>query len=295
MQRKEQIGFRAGHREALVVIAEEEVREQVRFGHIMRSISITLLAILIAGSSDAGTRFKFFVVTTANGASGKASGTVFIDGTSYRVDYDEGTWNTMSSVFSVDAGETETALNVELRTFFHPGITLSARESNRLLSMPMIPADSAGAPIVRKVSLREEPSDRIIEGHNVRKYSFELEYEMRMKIGSETIRGIFTSTATIWTADWLEPPASLPFDPRRVRTRSENVDAALEEALSAIEGFPLARELSVSRRIVGGIPFTEVVEVRFEDFEIVEPAPGAFEVPAGYRYQEPVYSFSGGS
>lgn len=153
----------------------------------------------------------------------------------------------------------------------------------------MPPLQSVGVPAVslKQVRLREEPTTHLIEGRKTRKYVLNLSYEVKMNVGSEKVRGVFNATAELWTTDEIEASV-LPLDPRRIRTGFGVIDASVREALSVVKGFPLERRLSVTRRLAGGAPFTDLVTTSFREFESLATPPQNLDVPPGYRYQEPI-------
>lgn len=226
------------------------------------------------------------VESTGDPLNRKRAGTISVDRSSYRVDYEHGGFDT-SALFSADGGKTETALNSTLLTYFAPGRLLADALDSRLFSMP--PLELVGPPTVtlKEVKLREEPSQHDIDGRKTRKYVLNFSYDITARVGTEKLRAVVRAIAELWTTEELEA-SYLPLDPRRVRTGFDAVDHSLRQAMTGVKGFPLERRLSVTRRISGGAPFTDLVTTTFSSFEPFAASPQLFEVPSGYRHQNPI-------
>lgn len=182
---------------------EHSVTVRVAIG--MRRGLQFLLMVLFASTGTAGCRFSFVVESTGDPLVRKRAGTILVVGPSYRVDWTEGAFDS-SAVFSVDGGESETALNSERSTYFRPKFLLAELPDSRLLAMPPLQSGKVPTVSVREVRLREEPETHLIEGRKTRKYVLNLSYEVKVNVGSERVRGIFTATAELWTTDEIEVP-----------------------------------------------------------------------------------------
>lgn len=239
-----------------------------------------ILLLCLVLRADAATRFT--VVHELSGvplAPPRTTGTVVIDGDSYRIDY------LRSTTISTDAGKTRTALDAELRTYY----TLKERESVGILQM--LPIGKL-AVALKSVTVTEEPTGEVIAGLRTRKYVLRLEYLTRTDVGSEVFPTTFTATGEIWTTDAIDIAVD-PFGLRGLRTGYDVVDAKLREALSVVKGFPLMRRLAVSRKIANGRAQTELHTVTLSGFESIAVPPRTFSVPPGYKYQEPVIGIPG--
>jgi hypothetical protein len=111
-------------------------------------------------------------------------------------------------------------------------------------------------------------------------------------VEGEKLRVLFRSTVLLWTTEAIELSV-VPMDLREIRTGHDAVDPAVKEALSGVKGFPLKRQMSVTRRYEGGQVMVDAMTTTFDDFKTVALPPEALAVPSGYRYEEPVMLFPG--
>jgi hypothetical protein len=66
------------------------------------------------------------------------------------------------------------------------------------------------------------------------------------------------------------------------------VDKVIAERLASLKGIPVMRLLRVTRRIEGGEAVSATSALMLSDVRETAVAPDRFEIPAGYRFQEPV-------
>ena len=255
----------------------------------MRILSLLVL-LLAAPAAEAGLKFDFSIVSMDDSLNPGRSGTVLVDGLSYLIHFDEG-GVVFSALVSEDGGESEIAINHDLRTYYEPAELHGLERESRLFMMPALNVES---PKIKLLELHEEEGSSPIENLPARKWVIQLLYEMQYSVGKESIRGVCDTTAIIWTTDALEAPF-VPLDPRCILTGWSSIDHRLEQELSVIEGFPLKRDMTVTRRIVGGAPFTDMITTTFTNFEPAEPATESFAIPEGYTYQEPTYGMGSSS
>ncbi|HEX2061919.1 MAG TPA: hypothetical protein VHK90_14355 [Thermoanaerobaculia bacterium] len=242
-----------------------------------------LLLLLVAPSLEAATRFAFASEVTGNAIARPETGTVVIDGDSYRIDHVPPKPE-LSSLISTDGGKTVTALNAGLRTYYHLNET---KQAIGLLAMIPLLQGRPQSVTLDEVSVTEEPAAETIAGFKTRKYVLRLKYRTKTDVGSEVFPTSFTATGEIWTTDAIDSTLD-PFQLRRMRTGYDDVDTKLREVLAAVKGFPLMRRLAVSRKIANGRAQTELYTTTFSDFASAEVPAQTFSVPAGYEYQEPV-------
>jgi hypothetical protein len=254
----------------------------------MRRGSLFLVLLLSANTIGAATQFKFVSESTGDPLHPRSAGTIRVDGMSYRVDGDEADLIASAS-FSTDGGKTVTLLNQQLSTYYQwskvPSSGAPTSGLYDVLFLEMTPVVS-----LKDVLLQEEPTDELIAGYPTRKYVLKFAHDVRMTLQGEKLRVIFQSTAEIWTTEKIELSV-VPIDLRKILTGQSAVDQAVREALSGVKGFPLKRRLAVTRRYEGGAVMVDLLTTTFDEFKTVDLPREALTVPAGYRYQEPVFGF----
>jgi hypothetical protein len=255
---------------------------------------LLVLALLWANTISAATQFKYVVESTGDPLIPRHTGTIRIEGGSYRVDYEGADKLGATASFSTDGGKTVTALNETLSTYYHPKAFPSEAKitSSGHYSAPFIEKNTKPVVSVKNVILEEESSDERIAGHATKKYVLRFTHDLRVKMGGEKVRVIFGSTVLLWTTEEIDLP-DVPMNLREIRTGFDTVDQAVNAALSGVKGFPLKRRLAVTRQYEGGRVMVDVVTTTFDDFKTVDLPPAALAVPAGYRFQEPVIGFPG--
>jgi hypothetical protein len=71
-------------------------------------------------------------------------------------------------------------------------------------------------------------------------------------------------------------------------TGLEKVDDPIVERLATVHGYAIRKVVAVTRQIEGGPPNSETVTEILEGFRDAVAATGAFDLPAGFKYQEPM-------
>jgi hypothetical protein len=255
----------------------------------MRS-GVLFLAFLLASTISAATQFKFVTESTGDRLNPRSAGTVRVEGLSYRTDGDpEGLLSSAS--FSTDGGKTVTVLNQKLSTYFRSKPDPKSPSSG-LYDVPFVGMDKKSKVSVKDVVLTEEPTDERIAGYETKKYVLTFAHDVQYTVEGEKLRVLFRSTVLLWTTEAIELSV-VPMDLREIRTGHDAVDPAVKEALSGVKGFPLKRQMSVTRRYEGGQVMVDAMTTTFDDFKTVALPPEALAVPSGYRYEEPVMLFPG--
>jgi hypothetical protein len=247
--------------------------------------SLLVLALLLAHTLSAATQFRFVVESSGDRMMRTRAGTVRVEGGAYRIDHDDDPNPLATASFSTDGGKTVTMLNEKLWTHYRPKIHPSEQESSALYSVPFM----AKKPVikVKDVVLEEQPSDERIAGHPTKKYVLRFTHDVRSRLDGYPVRVIFKTKAVLWTTEELDLPVS-PMNLRQLRTGLSTVDQAVNAALSGVKGFPLKRQLEVSRNFEGGMVMTNVLTTTFDDFKTAALPSTALVVPDGFRYEEPV-------
>ena len=251
---------------------------------------VIFLVLLLAHTAGAATQFRY-VTERQDPDKPRSSGTIRIDGASYRIDSDQ-PGLVSSSTFSTDGGKTKTHLNSTLSTYFVPKKNDgSIASSSGLYGVPF-GVDKPPVASVKDVVLKEESTDEVIAGFETSKYVLRFMLVLKAETFGEKLRVIIHTTVELWTTRKLEL-AFNPIDLREILTGESNVDPVVREALSGVKGCPLQRRLTVTRQIEDGMVLTEVSTTTFDDFKTADLPPEALKVPKGYRYQEPVIGLPG--
>ncbi len=247
-----------------------------------------ILVLLLAHAVGAATQFRYVVESTGDALNPKTSGTIRVDGMSYRIEHDDSLMFT--AAFSTDGGKTVTALNTKLSTYYRPKAPPPGAKamSSGHYSVPFMDMDKKPPKVsVKDVVVTEEPTDERIAGYETKKYVLTFAHDARFTLSGEKLRVLFTTTVLLWTTEAIDLPF-VPMDPREIRTGHDVVDQAVKAAMSGVKGFPLKRRMSVTRRFEGSKVMVDAVTTTFDDFKTVDLPPEALTVPAGYRYEEPV-------
>jgi hypothetical protein len=255
---------------------------------------LLFLALLLAGTVDAATQFRYVMESTGDPLVPRRAGIIRIEGTSYRIDHERADNVVSTASFSTDGGKTVTALNEKLSTYYRP----KAADPSKLMSsghysVPFLATGIKPVVSVKNVMMEEEPTDERIAGYPTRKYVLRFTHDVKMTLSGEKLRVIFGSTVVLWTTEEIDLQVR-PMKLHEIGTGFSTVNEAVSAALSGVKGFPLKRSLAVTRQYEGGAVMVDVQTTTFDDFKTVDLPPAAFVVPPGYRYQEPVYGFPGG-
>jgi hypothetical protein len=115
-------------------------------------------------------------------------------------------------------------------------------------------------------------------------------YELVMTMSDEKIRCRVWGEIRVWTREGDE---KLPWSPISIATGLDDVDAEFRAQLAQIHGQVWKSETEVSRRIENGETMHQVITRTVGDISPATAKPEAFQVPAGYREQQPVIGAPG--
>lgn len=227
-----------------------------------------VIAVVLAMPLAAATRYTVTV--------GPDTATVLADAARRRVDVvRESTPFEFDVLLSDDGGETFTALNTPLKTWFR--LNMAAIERR-----PHIFGHRSGLGFSVydiRVTASEEPTER----KSVIKTTF------TVRDPQATVK--FASTIEIWTTDAVDE--SLAVRPIDLTTSYPEVDAQLVTALAKIRGFPRKTVLTATRAYVGGPPQTLTFSATVSNIENVTAPPHAFERPPDFVHQPPIIGAPG--
>jgi hypothetical protein len=232
--------------------------------------SVLILALSI--HADAAVVYRFSSVAEQSYAK-ESSGRVVVDGKRWRIDFDAvpNAVTYMTAVIGNPDG-TAIALNDENHTWYR----LASRE--RLASDRTLFTYSRVVGVSRlKASSSTRAADVVIA----------FSYRLDIDAGGERVPADVWGEIRVRTMD-RPSPVNLPWKPDHVETGLEAVDALLKDALLKIEGTVSECEIEVSRRFEGGAVLKQTTHRKVTGFKTAEVSPHQFEVPSGYRYQEPL-------
>lgn len=241
---------------------------------------VVLFAACVSVCAQAGVRFDF--VADASGYS--YAGRMSIEGTKMRVDITSGAhpmFNKNLSFISRNAGTEVLVLDHARRSYFQ-------RQVGHI-GGPIATARGLGRTRTSRHRVTKTKEALANGGPATERHTIRADYSLLMEVAGEQL------DATVWME------AQFDIDPQikqrahpwglqyAAKTGFDKVDDAI--AARVPDRLPLRQFVSVSRQIAGGPVITEtltltatnVVEEEIDDLE--------FYPPAGYPYEEPVFSF----
>jgi hypothetical protein len=164
-----------------------------------------------------------------------------------------------------------------------------AQPELRLLGEPTGFAGSVSTANVR-VELRTDPAPVEVSGFACTRATLNVSYDLRAVVGTQRVPATVKAVAEFYVTDTL-PVKRLPFGHGAIAlsTALEEPDRAISARLATLEGIALKKVVAVTRQVDGGPAVTEAVTETLQRFRDPVIPDGAFDVPAGYRYQEPLF------
>jgi hypothetical protein len=225
--------------------------------------------------------------------SASTAGTVWVSGNDARQEV-ESKQGRISISIAKERGKQILVLNTTEHTYHHAvafrfgsGLSVSSldllnvRQPFVLAGVKNLKVDLV--PVVQEGHTQRNPD-------NCQRVSLKLSYDLRLRltIAPELFAGRVEGEGEYCLADSL-PIASLPFGHGlELSSGIPEVDSVLTERLATLKGLPVTRTLTVTRKIEGGETVSQTSTLALSDFRDVEIPKDRFEVPADYRYQEPV-------
>jgi hypothetical protein len=244
----------------------------------VRLHALVLAASVMAGGIlEAAQNFEF-----ANRVAGayprSEAGRVTIDGDKWRIDYAPAETGVIvfNSLLGVD-GKT-IALNHSERTWFWLKTRTLLQIEASLFAYGMAANETT--------RVRVERARAVDEADGRTKWSVPFAYVLHTRISGEKIQGRVWGEVRVWTA--AGPTVALPWQPLDLSTGLPDVDVAFERAFAPFAGLSVTTcEVDVSRQLERGAIMQ--LQIRRSRGEIARGAltPGVFDVPRGYRYEEP--------
>ena len=239
------------------------------------------------------------------GAPVNSSAKILVDGKKYRVELeaDPAAAQTHQVVISQDGGEHATALNLENHTYF-PIKTDASKPTSLLFGLLPLPFAKKSVSHITFDTV-DATAPETAAGTSVRRHEIRLSYDIAIVMGTppgvpasprsrpETIRGKVKVDAIYWMSEGKTPDAPRLFRPE-MRTGFPEIDTRLAAALTALPGMAIKQQVTISTEgDQGTMPRTSVHTEVLEHLGTQEMKASLFEVPGGFRMQEPEMSMPG--
>ncbi|HVS00890.1 MAG TPA: hypothetical protein VMW27_29995 [Thermoanaerobaculia bacterium] len=215
---------------------------------------------------------------------------MLVDGESYRmeVDPDLDPAYPFDVLIARDASGQETGLYIEPRTYYQLKESLPGFVSSLFTLLP------GGDESVKNVKLEtfDKPEPEEISGMTARRREIHLSYDITVRIYKEKVPGKVRMEATYWMVEDkdLRLPRMLRPD---IHTSIPEIDAKLDEALSKLRGFAVRQAVKVTAESNQGPRRMQLYNVNIYDLKKTDAPSSLFEVPKGFRYEEPVFEGPG--
>lgn len=255
-------------------------------------ICLALACLLLSAPAWAGEVYSFTLELHQGLRDSVRTGHVWVDGDRYRLELDAETEPRPFDVLiskGVDTGET--GLDLAARTHY----TLKKPDLSEPTTRALWFFTRKEKATVSKVEVktREASEPESLAGLSARRYETSVSYDLKVRYYEETLRGHVTIEEISWMAEDRTLPLPSPLQ-NDVRTALPEVDAALSRARSRLRGFPVKRQVTIDIDMgKGSERQTYVYALTVHDLKPAETADPLFQVPSGFRYEEPVIAGPG--
>ena len=251
---------------------------------------LALACLLLSARAWAGESYSFTLEQHEGIRNSTQTGHVLVDGDHggrYRLELDpKRSPRYFDVLISQGAGAAETGLNLAGRTHYTLKQPDPSVPMNRVL---WFFARTEGKSVSKvRTDNRDASGTESLAGLSVRRYETSVSYDLRVRYPAETLKGHVTIQEVAWMAEdrTLPLPSLLKVD---VHTALPEVDAALGKARSRLRGFPVKTRVTIDIDMGGGSERqTYVYSVTVQDLKPAETPDSLFQVPDGFRYEEPV-------
>jgi hypothetical protein len=258
----------------------------------MRIPAALALVLIFGAPAFAAETYTFVLQSQGEALETFRKGRVLVDGNRYRVELDEpgDPEFPYDVLLSTDGGRSETGLFIERRTYYR---LEEPRLGFRSPLFALVPTSDEPKLKNVQIAVVEAPETEVVSGLQTRRYEVRLSYDISTKLYSETVRGKVTLEAVYWLAEG--PERTLPTLLRPVVTTGiAELDDRLREPLSKLRGFPVRQRVTVTAEGKEVPRRTSTLEVSLSVPANADAPAGAFEVPKGFRFEEPEFSRPGG-
>lgn len=256
----------------------------------MRLAALGIL--LFAAPAWAGEVYSFTIERRGGLDESTRTGRVLVDGTRYRLELEpEADPRPFDVLISKGADGEELGLDLAGRTYYQLQEPRRDFPSAHLLRLwAMGPAKVKVSNV--RLDVPETAAQETLSGLDTLKREMRLTYDLAVKFPGETVKG----NVEIEVIRWLAKDKTLRL-PSLLRpelyTALPEVDAKLTEALAKLGGFPVKQQMTITAAIAKGTSQTQVTTTVVSGLAAADTTPGLFEVPAGFRYEEPVMTHPG--
>jgi hypothetical protein len=237
-----------------------------------------------AAWAQTGTTYRFQADTL--------KGTVWVLGDDARRELESGEGGTAAGRIEIwrDGGKEVFVLNPAERTYYEERAFLAkGRLTDVSLAALTVRAPMRADAVENVAVALTSPRTEIVDGRSCQRGLLTFSYTLRLgrENSSATFPGRVEGSQDFGLIDAPGVPR-LPFGQGlELKTGHAEVDAALAERLATLKGIPVARMLKVTRRIENGELVSSTSALLLSDVRDTVVEAGSFEVPRGYRFQEP--------
>lgn len=258
----------------------------------MRRLIWLLPCAFLSLPAFAGERYTYKIESTGGWEDIASTRQILVDGSRYRMEpgqeQDEGLGMVL---ISRDGGENVIALLPEGRTY-HNLKKPAPSPSGTLFGL--LPGRSERSVTGVELVASAQPELEQVSGLATRRHDLRLSYDITVKLHSETVRGKVRMEASFWMAEDHSTP-QMPVCRPEILTGFPEVDARLATALAKLRGLQVKRRMVISAEGDQGMPPRSTTDtMTILDIKKVETPSALFEVPRGFRYEEPVFVGPGG-
>ncbi len=215
-------------------------------------------------------------------------GRVLVDGSRFRLELDpEEEPRPFDVLISKGSGDPEVGLTLADRTYYVLKTPDTARPSDPALWFYAWDRRSVTARDV-KVDTQTAPEPETVSGLPTRRHEIHASYRLKVKHPAETMTGKVTIDEVFWMLEdrHLPVPSLLRID---IRTALPEIDGPRSKARSTLPGFPVRTQVTIHIDMgASSEPQTYTYLVTVQDLKPAAADGPLFEVPSGFRYEEPV-------
>jgi hypothetical protein len=249
--------------------------------------------LLFAAPAWAGEVYSFTIEQRGGLQESARTGRVLVDGSRYRLELEpEADPRPFDVLISKSADGKEIGLHLENRTFYEfkktPGPDFPSSPQLRLYAVGPAKVKMSNV----RLEAKDAPTHETLSGLATLRREVRLTYELAVRYPGETFKGKVDIEVIHWLADDKPLPVPSLLRPE-IHAALPEVDALLTGALAKLAGFPVKQQVTITSAIAKGTSQTQVFTTTVSGITTADTSPGLFEVPSGFRYEEPVMTHPG--
>lgn len=260
----------------------------MKFSSLLR---FTAALSLLALPARAGVHYRFQTEGRGGLLPVNRSGSVFIEGGSVRIETRTEDFETIS--VREDGAKECFILDPARKTYYRS----ACGRDDAVPIVPIVPSEpTKKEPKVSKVKVegRDEGPAGLISGLEVRKGTIDVSYITEARMGNDSFPVTIQRRLEVWMSNRLSVP-SYPFGhSQELKSGVPEVDARVSEWLKKLGSFPLKHVVTTTRAFDKAHPITETQTTTLSGVEEKALQPSLFQLPPGYRFEEPVIKLPGG-